>query len=274
METIKRWRWRLLAIILLGGIAAWIERWRAIRENSQDPVILEAAARYGVDPALVKAVVWRESWFNPNARGRKGEVGLMQIREKTAEEWAAEEHVHLFTHFQMLDPVKNARAGTWYLRKLLRRYPRTDNPLPYALADYNAGRARVLQWSNGGAAATNSAAFLARMDYPGTMASNIFLPISEDFPLEPALKFAGGPVFGQKAGWQARRGRRCARPPHSNSESIREQGEARWPFARKPSGRRVFCPWPALARSLQPAAGMPATRRLGHGQNPSPQASC
>jgi hypothetical protein len=92
----------------------------------------------------------------------------MQIREKTAEEWAAEEHVHLFTHFQMLDPVKNAHAGTWYLRKLLRRYPRTDNALPYALADYNAGRARVLQWSNNGAAATNSAAFLARMDYPGT----------------------------------------------------------------------------------------------------------
>ncbi len=204
METIKRWRWRLLAIILLGGIAALIQKWRVIRENSQDPVILEAAARYGVDPALVKAVVWRESWFNPNARGQKGEIGLMQIREKTAEEWAAEEHVHLFTHFQMLDPVKNARAGTWYLRKLLRRYPRTDNPLPYALADYNAGRARVLQWSNNGAAATNSAAFLARMDYPGTrryvqsvmkryqhyrpifppknkrLASNIFLPISED----------------------------------------------------------------------------------------------
>ena len=168
MEKIRRWRWWLLAIILLGGVAVLIEKWRAIRENSQDPVILEAAARYGVDPALVKAVVWRESWFNPHARGRKGEIGLMQIREKTAQEWAAEEHVHLFTHFQMLDPVKNTRAGTWYLRKLLRRYPRTDNPLPYALADYNAGRARVLQWSNGGAAATNSAAFLARMDYPGT----------------------------------------------------------------------------------------------------------
>ncbi len=158
METIRRWRWRLLAIILLGGVALLIEKWRAIRENSQDPVILEAAAHYGVDPALVKAVVWRESWFNPRARGRKGEIGLMQIREKTAQEWAAEEHIHLITHFQMLDPVKNARAGTWYLRKLLRR----------ALADYNAGRARVLQWSNSGAAATNSAAFLARMDYPGT----------------------------------------------------------------------------------------------------------
>src|SRR6266571_9486150 len=73
--------------------------------------------------------------------------------------------------------------------------------------------------------------------------------------LRACFKISRGPVFGQKAGWQARRGRRCARPPRSNSEGIREQGEARWPFARKPSGRRVFCPWPALARSSQPAAG-------------------
>src|SRR6266702_6889674 len=39
------------------------------------------------------------------------------------------------------------------------------------------------------------------------------------------------------------------------------------------AGRRVFCTWPALARSLQPAVGMLGARRLGHGQNPSPQAS-
>jgi hypothetical protein len=42
--------------------------------------------------------------------------------------------------------------------------------------------------------------------------------------------------------------------------------------AGKPYGRRVFWPWPALARPSQPAAGMLRPRRLGHGQNPSPQA--
>src|SRR6266542_3608084 len=47
--------------------------------------------------------------------------------------------------------------------------------------------------------------------------------------------------------------------------------EARRPFPRKPFGRRVFCPWPALARPSQPAAGMLRSRRLGHSQNPSPQ---
>ena len=73
--------------------------------------------------------------------------------------------------------------------------------------------------------------------------------------------------------------------------------KARLPLARKHCGRRVFCSWPALARSFgfpspasqlpkrdvrsaqssQPAAGMlgarvETLRRLGPGQNPSPQA--
>ena len=49
--------------------------------------------------------------------------------------------------------------------------------------------------------------------------------------------------------------------------------EARRPFGAKNCfGRRVFCPWPALARSLQPSLGMRGTRRLGHSQNPLPQA--
>ena len=40
-------------------------------------------------------------------------------------------------------------------------------PLPYALADYNAGRSNVLRWKKG-AAETNSTAFLEQMDFPRT----------------------------------------------------------------------------------------------------------
>ena len=40
---------------------------------------------------------------------------------------------------------------------------------------------------------------------------------------------------------------------------------------RKPTGRRVFCLRPALARSSQPTLGMRGRRRLGRSQNPSPQ---
>ena len=156
----------VLAAVAALGVAAWCFycHWR---EHSQDAVILAAARRYGVEPALVKAVVWRESWFNPAARGGHGEFGLMQIRAEAAGEWAAAERVKIFQPEQLLDPVTNTLAGAFYLAKLLKRYPQSDNPLPYALADYNAGRGRVLRW-NQGAAATNSAAFLEQMDFPGT----------------------------------------------------------------------------------------------------------
>ena len=145
------------------------EEWTSYREHSQDKLILAAAARYGMDPALIKAVVWRESRFNPKVRGRAGEIGLMQIRADAAKEWAAAEKISFFSHQQLFDPGKNTMAGTWYLRKLLGRYSKTDNPLPYGLADYNAGRAHVLKWLRGNeGAATNSRIFLEQIDFPGT----------------------------------------------------------------------------------------------------------
>jgi soluble lytic murein transglycosylase len=167
IDTIKRWRWWLFAIIFLGGLVALVERFRINREHSQDAHIRAAARKYGMEPALVKAVVWRESWFNPRAKGRKGEIGLMQIREEAGGEWAKSEHVLLFTHQQLFDPAKNTLAGTWYLRKLLGRYQQADDALPYALADYNAGRAHVLQWAKG-TAATNSAVFVEQIGFPTT----------------------------------------------------------------------------------------------------------
>jgi soluble lytic murein transglycosylase len=166
VDFIAKFKWWLLLVIVLGGLVAWLESWYVWRERSQDVPILAAARKYQVEPSLVKAVVWRESRFNPYARGTRKERGLMQIRQPTAEDWAREEHA-LFSPDQLFDPAKNTIIGAWYLRKLLGRYQQTDNPLAYALADYNAGRTHVLRW-NKGLAATNSAAFLAQMDYPGT----------------------------------------------------------------------------------------------------------
>ena len=120
-----------------------------------------------MDPLLVKAVIWQESRFNKNAKGKAGEIGLMQIMPMTAEEWGEAQRIQNFSPTDIWEPSQNIEAGAWYLAKCLKRYTKTDNPVPYALADYNAGRTHVLRW-NKGEAATNSAAFLARMDYPGT----------------------------------------------------------------------------------------------------------
>ena len=159
--------WPTLLLLLGAGAGLswwWCAGWL---ERSQDTPIRAAARRYGVAPALVKAVVWRESHFHPNVRGRVGEIGLMQIQEDAAREWADAEHIVGFGHEHCFDPGTNTLAGTWYLRKMLRRYTQTDNPLPYALADYNAGRGNVLKWLNG-AAATNSQVFIEQIGFPGT----------------------------------------------------------------------------------------------------------
>ena len=97
----------------------------------------------------------------------------MQLREEAAhqdvaaQEWADAERLDRFEHEHCLDALTNVLAGTWYLKKLLKRYQQTDNPVPYALADYNAGRGNVLKWVNA-AGATNSAVFLEQIAFPGT----------------------------------------------------------------------------------------------------------
>jgi soluble lytic murein transglycosylase len=152
----------------MAAVGVWL--WGELRREQRFmPQIRAAALRYGVEPLLVKAVAWRESGFRPGARGSKGEIGLMQIQAVAAQEWADAEHLRSFEHAHCLDPGTNTLAATFYLGKLLKRYRQTDNPIPYALAEYNAGRGNVLKW-NSGAAATNSAVFVEQIGFPGTRA--------------------------------------------------------------------------------------------------------
>lgn len=155
----------LAGIILLDLVGVFL--WKKKNEVRFDEQIRSAAERYQIDPALIKAVIWQESRFDPDARGKAGEIGLMQVMEEAALEWADAEKVDPFHHEHITDPEKNILAGSFYLAKVMKRYGQTDNPIPYALADYNAGRTHVLRWKKG-AAQTNSAAFLEQMDFPGT----------------------------------------------------------------------------------------------------------
>ena len=164
-----KFRGRIILIIALVLVVTFlIDQWRRANiESSQDRNILAASKKHGVDPALIKAVIWRESRFDPRARGTKGERGLMQIMQGTGQEWADAQKVSFYSEHALMDASRNIDCGTWYLRKLLGRYQRTDNPVPYALADYNAGRGNVLKWIKG-EAATNSAVFIEQIGFPST----------------------------------------------------------------------------------------------------------
>ncbi|MCX6928251.1 MAG: lytic transglycosylase domain-containing protein [Verrucomicrobia bacterium] len=199
-----KWCWQalIMALLVAGGLVGYWW-WQGRLERSQDGPIRAAARRYNVPPALIKAIVWRESRFHPGARGRAEEIGLMQLREEAAREWASAEHLDTFEHEHCFDPVTNTLAGTFYLKKLLGRYQQTDNPLPYALADYNAGRGNVLKW-NQGAATTNSAVFIQQIGFPGT----------RDYVRSVMLRYAHyRPNFGSDTtNTQPRQGERPRKP--------------------------------------------------------------
>jgi len=154
----------LILVIIGSGVWQYYIEWR---EDSFDNEILSASAKYNVEPALIKAVIWRESKFNPNAIGKKGEIGLMQIMPTTARDWAEAQKLGMFAFSDLFNPEKNVVCGAWYLKKLLSRYQNTDNPIPYALADYNAGRGNVLKWMQG-TATTNSQQFIEQIKFSST----------------------------------------------------------------------------------------------------------
>ncbi len=158
----------LIILMVIGIDLAALWWWRAYQlDHSQDATIIAAASIYEMDPALIKAVIWRESRFNPKAQGAAGELGLMQIRDVAAGEWAKAESITNFHHGQLINAKSNVLAGTWYLKKAISHHQHTDDPIIYGLAEYNAGRSNVLKW-NSGDAATNSVAFIEAIEFPAT----------------------------------------------------------------------------------------------------------
>ncbi|HVN85759.1 MAG TPA: lytic transglycosylase domain-containing protein [Candidatus Binatia bacterium] len=115
--------------------SGWVRRMGPIvdRERYQryDRIIRDAAARHGVDTALVKAVIRAESDFVPHALSPKGAQGLMQLMPGTA---------RMHNIWRVWEPRQNVEGGVRHLRLLLDRY---SGNLRLALAAYNAGEKAV-----------------------------------------------------------------------------------------------------------------------------------
>ena len=145
----------ILAAIAAGGILLYRspdplytaqETIHFTRFHQYDALIETLAQKHGVDPLLVKAVIWRESSFDTKKVGRDGERGLMQMMPAAANDWVKAKKIETFVPTDLFEPKTNLDAGIWYLKQALQRYSSKDDPLTFALSEYNAGRRRVDRW--------------------------------------------------------------------------------------------------------------------------------
>jgi soluble lytic murein transglycosylase len=119
---------------------AWYERLRY--PLSYEHIVVGHAGNYELDPALLAAVIYRESKFDAGARSSSGAIGLMQLLPDTAKGIALHTGGSRFQVSDLYDPEINVRYGSFYLRRLLTKY----NDTRLALAAYNAGQANVDSW--------------------------------------------------------------------------------------------------------------------------------
>jgi soluble lytic murein transglycosylase-like protein len=120
--------------------------------STTSAIIDKAARRYGVDAALIRAVIKQESNFNPRAVSSAGAQGMMQLMPSTARGLGVSDS---------FDPEQNVMAGTRFLKDMLNRY---HGNLDDALAAYNWGPRHVDRHGSGsGALPRETREYLAKV---------------------------------------------------------------------------------------------------------------
>jgi soluble lytic murein transglycosylase len=135
-------------LVVVGSVFAYAEAskpgWYArLRYPLEYEHIIAGHARnYDLDPALLAAVIYRESKFDPDAVSSSGAIGLMQLLPATAEGIAELTGGTRFAVDDLYDPEINVRYGSFYLRRLIRKYEDVE----LGLAAYHAGQGNVDGW--------------------------------------------------------------------------------------------------------------------------------
>ena len=121
--------------------------WRILFPKAWWDIIKVQAAKNNLDPYLVVSLIRQESEFNPSVVSYANAYGLMQLLPSVGKAMAKEEGNNHFETFQLLDPETNIRLGCRYLREML---DHVGGVPEYAMAAYNAGDGRVIEWQAAG----------------------------------------------------------------------------------------------------------------------------
>jgi soluble lytic murein transglycosylase len=121
--------------------------WHILFPNAWWDIIKTESAKNNLDPYMVASLIRQESEFNPSVVSYANAYGLMQLLPSVGKQMAHEEGISHFETYQLLDPAMNIRLGTRYLRQMLDHFGGVQE---YALAAYNAGDSRVVDWEAAG----------------------------------------------------------------------------------------------------------------------------
>lgn len=177
----------ILSTACLLVVAGMLFGWR-YWTHRYDALITAAAQKHSLDPALVKAIVYEESFFSPHAHSSQNAVGLMQVTPVVAQEWVESTRSRSLSEAAAAitgkapppgsepgfeetfgDPAVSLHVGCWYLQSLFNRYGDEPDPLAFALAAYNAGPSNLERWAPGADRSKMSRdEFIARIDFPVT----------------------------------------------------------------------------------------------------------
>ncbi len=108
-------------------------------------LLKDAAQTHGIDYELLQALIATESGFDTFAVSPKGAVGLMQLMPPTAERYGVKADKKTPIEKKLTDPKTNIKAGSSYLRDLIKMFP---GQLELAVAAYNAGEGAVQRAGN------------------------------------------------------------------------------------------------------------------------------
>lgn len=149
----RYWFWGGLAVIAFAGVLLLGIRREQVRDFFVDDTlyaaeIRETAELHGLPPQLVRAVIFRESRFNPAARGKAGEIGLMQVLPRGAvAEWARIHKCPPPDHVALENVRVNLEIGCFFLARAMRRWKGYKAQTALALCQYNAGERRAVKWA-------------------------------------------------------------------------------------------------------------------------------
>ena len=107
-----------------------------VKKFKYDQTVEDVARTYGLDSALLYAIISAESGYNRKTVSKKGASGLMQLMPVIAKHYGV---------VDLLDPVQNLQGGAKYLRDMLLLF---NNDVSLAVAAYNAGETAVVRYGN------------------------------------------------------------------------------------------------------------------------------